>query len=150
MQGITEHAVSGCAGVARADIAIPASATINLGNVSVNASCTDLVATGTFNLGNGSIFNLRDVVGTRGGAIDGAGSLTLSRTLVVEAGGQLNAPGSSMHYDTNCGAGAPVAVAVPALDRSVLIALIAMFMMLGVGCLLVWRRPAITPRGSGK
>jgi hypothetical protein len=63
---------------ARADLVVPANATVNLASGSLDLACTDVVVAGTLQVASASILNARHVTILAGGAIDGgSGSIAL-------------------------------------------------------------------------
>jgi hypothetical protein len=63
---------------ALADWIVPPGSTVNLGNGTVDLSCTDLIVSGTLQLAAGGVVNARHVTILPGGTIDGgAGTITL-------------------------------------------------------------------------
>ena len=68
------------AGVAQADLVVPAGSTTNLSGGAVDLACTDLIVAGTLQIAGGAVNNARNVTIQSGGTIDGGSG-------VIEVGG---------------------------------------------------------------
>ena len=63
------------AGIARADLTVPAGATTNLASGTVDLACTDLVIGGTLQVASGAINNVRNITIQGGGTLDGGSGI---------------------------------------------------------------------------